>query len=465
MRLIFVSFFFCPLIHLPIVHGHESALFHYLRTIVVTPDDNFQTGSFARINYVPATDHFVVTFGTKSNGESGIGKGGGYAYKEYNLDMEETGNTGLLTWDPDAEEANDSGSEMVENTYYFVHVPTDTAHFYGWRVTKYDAVNFQKQAEIYITLHNPYEPINDPMVAFVNGQIDISSQYDPVGHPPPLDEGAATSHRFFSTNLDSLDSRILADTPHICGSSMVFVDGIYYMVTADAFLGDLIVMKYDEHWNYLGMKKLIPDAHWSQGLIFDGMRFYVSYLSTIQRAGPVSLPVHLNVHLAAFDREWNLLDDIPVTNFTPSDHRQPGRPWVKFHHNWLYVSYDVDAVDPNTGEEQKMWQANVSVYELNPDFNSVESSRNIPGKFHLEQNFPNPFNSSTRIRFSIPKSDFVVLTIYNLLGEEIETLIEEQLQASEHEIEFSAKDLASGIYLYRLESGNFIETRKMILQR
>jgi hypothetical protein len=72
------------------------------------------------------------------------------------------------------------------------------------------------------------------------------------------------------------------------------------------------------------------------------------------------------VRLAAFDRDWNLLDDQAVTSFTPSDHRQPGRPWLMLHGTKLYVSYDVDTVDPVTQEEQLQWQAFVSCYELSP---------------------------------------------------------------------------------------------------
>jgi hypothetical protein len=142
------------------------------------------------------------------------------------------------------------------------------------------------------------------------------------------------------------------------------VDGIYYFVTANGFLGDLVVMKYDEDWQYLGVRTLIPHAHWSTGLVYDGQRFYVAYMDTSQRIRPDSLPVFLNVHLAAFDRDWNLLDDVAVTSFAPSDNRQPGRPWVILLNNRLYVSYDMDTIDPTTQQEQLKWQSYVSTYEL-----------------------------------------------------------------------------------------------------
>lgn len=160
------------------------------------------------------------------------------------------------------------------------------------------------------------------------------------------------------------EKRVLADVPHVCGSSLIQVDGVIYFVTADAFLGDVIVMMYDQDWHYLDMRLLREDAHWSTGLVLDDQVFYLAYMDTSQRARPVSLPVSFNVRLAAFDRDWNLLEDLAVTDFSPSDLRQPGRPWLILHGNLLYLSYDLDTIDPVTHEEQLQWQAFISCYEL-----------------------------------------------------------------------------------------------------
>ena len=85
----------------------QQPLIRFIRTDQVTPDDEFLTGSFARFNYVPATDRFVVTFGTKASTEPNTSLGAGYAYKEYNLEMQETGDSGLLEWYVNASEAGD----------------------------------------------------------------------------------------------------------------------------------------------------------------------------------------------------------------------------------------------------------------------------------------------------------------------------------------------------------------------
>ncbi len=87
-----------------------------------------------------------------------------------------------------------------------------------------------------------------------------------------------------------------------------------------------------------------------------------------------------------------------------------------------------------------------------------------PTGFVLEQNFPNPFNPSTKIRFRIVERGFVNLKVFDLLGNEIASLVNEEKQAGEYEVEFSAGGgLASGIYYYQLKTGNFVETKKLVL--
>ncbi len=86
-----------------------------------------------------------------------------------------------------------------------------------------------------------------------------------------------------------------------------------------------------------------------------------------------------------------------------------------------------------------------------------------PLSFSLSQNFPNPFNPETRIKFSIPKKDFTSLKIYDALGREISTLINSVTEPGEHTVNFNAHELPSGIYFYTLSSGDFIKTNKMVL--
>ncbi len=84
-------------------------------------------------------------------------------------------------------------------------------------------------------------------------------------------------------------------------------------------------------------------------------------------------------------------------------------------------------------------------------------------KYELKQNYPNPFNPSTLIEFSIPESDDVRLTVYNLLGEEVSTLLNKHLSAGNYKINFGASELSSGIYFYELKTSRYNSVKKMIL--
>jgi hypothetical protein len=86
-----------------------------------------------------------------------------------------------------------------------------------------------------------------------------------------------------------------------------------------------------------------------------------------------------------------------------------------------------------------------------------------PLTFYLSQNFPNPFNPSTEINYQLPVSGNVTLKIFNILGSEVITLVNEEKSAGSYVVNFNASNIPSGVYFYRLKSGRFIETKKMIL--
>ena len=90
-------------------------------------------------------------------------------------------------------------------------------------------------------------------------------------------------------------------------------------------------------------------------------------------------------------------------------------------------------------------------------------SNNIPNKYSLKQNYPNPFNPTTKISFDLPKQDFVTLKVYDVLGKEVAKLVNEQRNAGSYIIDFNASHLSSGVYFYRIESGEFMQVKKMLL--
>jgi len=87
----------------------------------------------------------------------------------------------------------------------------------------------------------------------------------------------------------------------------------------------------------------------------------------------------------------------------------------------------------------------------------------IPNDFYISQNYPNPFNSATAIQYSIPQRSNVTLKVYDILGNEVSTLVNEENEQGVYTVNFDANNLASGLYLYRIQAGTFIATKKMIL--
>jgi len=89
----------------------------------------------------------------------------------------------------------------------------------------------------------------------------------------------------------------------------------------------------------------------------------------------------------------------------------------------------------------------------------------IPVQLMLTQNYPNPFNPSTTIEFALPQSGFVMLKVYNVLGEEVATLIAGEHPAGTFKATWDASDMPSGVYFYRLSAGEYVETKKAVLMR
>jgi len=105
---------------------------------------------------------------------------------------------------------------------------------------------------------------------------------------------------------------------------------------------------------------------------------------------------------------------------------------------------------------------NENTVSVDEDINLNES---IPNDYLLYHNYPNPFNNSTVIKYSIPQEGLVTLKVYNLLGEEVAGLVNDTKQTGNYEVSFDATGLPSGVYFYRLQEGNFVETKKMVLMK
>lgn len=121
---------------------------------------------------------------------------------------------------------------------------------------------------------------------------------------------------------------------------------------------------------------------------------------------------------------------------------------------YKFPSGKIIASDMNTG---------LYVVKMGVPFGIQTISNQIPASFSLEQNYPNPFNPITKIRFSITGRQQVELKIFDITGSEVSTLVNQQLNAGVYEYDWNASDLPSGVYLYRLKSGDFTSAKKMVL--
>jgi len=130
--------------------------------------------------------------------------------------------------------------------------------------------------------------------------------------------------------------------------------------------------------------------------------------------------------------------------------------------NWLSSSPFWGVYD---GDNKTLWNAgNLSNLEIALSVSSADNGNlDKPISFELAQNYPNPFNPSTSIKYALNKRQFVTLKIYDIIGNEVATLVNEEKEVGRYQAEFNSANLASGVYVYRIQTAEFIDTKKMIL--
>ena len=133
------------------------------------------------------------------------------------------------------------------------------------------------------------------------------------------------------------------------------------------------------------------------------------------------------------------------------------------------VRFDTKVEGGPLGEGGERYYNFVRLVRNVGNYTSVESSSfessSLPSDYKLEQNYPNPFNPSTTIRFSMPESAKATLKIYNISGQLVQTLVDQQLSEGCHEFQWQAKNMSSGVYFYKLTSGSFSQIKRMILMK
>ena len=106
---------------------------------------------------------------------------------------------------------------------------------------------------------------------------------------------------------------------------------------------------------------------------------------------------------------------------------------------------------------------NIMGENLRKDAGEVAKNLPIPTEYGLDQNYPNPFNPSTRIDYRLPENNYVSLAVYDILGNLVTTLVNQEMEAGYHSVNWNAVGFSSGIYFYRIHSGSYVSTKKLIL--
>jgi hypothetical protein len=136
--------------------------------------------------------------------------------------------------------------------------------------------------------------------------------------------------------------------------------------------------------------------------------------------------------------------------------------------HWRIEGFQVDSLATALTRDPRVVQAWVPrEFPFVTEFivSGVSDEHIQPKQVSLEQNFPNPFNPSTTIKYELPSGSHVTLSVYDMLGREVSVLVNERRDAGVHEVKFDASGLSSGVYFYRLTAGSFVQTRKLLLLR
>jgi endoglucanase len=165
--------------------------------------------------------------------------------------------------------------------------------------------------------------------------------------------------------------------------------------------------------------------------------------------------------LIAFNHEWQHLQ-IPLKNFTEHgswDNNAWNDPRGLF--DWKNIDRFEIVSEQMKLTTNQLWFDEIKI--IDPNAVSVAEIKSLPSAFELEQNYPNPCNPSTLIRYHVPSSGFVTLILYDLLGRQVSVLVDNTIEAGSHEVTFNGSHLPSGVYFYRLTAGSFTSIKKMLL--
>ncbi len=192
-----------------------------------------------------------------------------------------------------------------------------------------------------------------------------------------------------------------------------------------------------------------------------GLQFDVRFIDT--KSGPFDHPWRMRKTItssvAAWDGTWRHVR-IPLSDFT--EHGSWDNAWYnpegKF--DWSAIDRFEFAAEQIALAGKELWLDNIQIVSIDPAF--VNAGSILPTEFKLFQNYPNPFNPSTTFQYQLPRNSYVTLQIYNVLGQVVETLVDERKEAGTYQTQWTV-NISGGVYFYRLQADDFVQTSKLLL--
>ncbi|MFC2103378.1 T9SS type A sorting domain-containing protein [Bacteroidota bacterium] len=242
-----------------------------------------------------------------------------------------------------------------------------------------------------------------------------------------------------------------------------------YLFVTDSGNGNIYRVKISNQ----SSETIVSSIYWPNGILYDEYNNRIIFCA-----------FGSNVPIRAIDIENFSVSTVTTTNFSDLDGLSMDGGGYIYVSSWgsgsVYRYDNAFSSQPELISSGHNGPADIFYNKINnvlvvPNFNdntvdfipvipnSLVENNSPPQKFELSQNFPNPFNPTTKINYYIPEGSFVSLKVYDVLGNEIIVLVNEELQAGHHEIEFNGNGLSNGVYIYQINANDIVETKKMIL--
>ncbi|NOY57385.1 MAG: T9SS type A sorting domain-containing protein [Calditrichaeota bacterium] len=342
-----------------------------------------------------------------------------------------------------------------------------------------------------------YNPANDAWTEFVTGLIPrryCSAEYIPSQNKIYIFNGDTYTGTTYTDTVEIVDVLTAelsysATNPYPVeyGGSAVWNEKIYLFGGSNANGYSNRLYEFDPQTNNWTRLPDMPEAKQTNGEIINGVLYvFGGYSGTVSRqidaysiqnsswASLGEMPVAISAHATAKSGKkvwlvgsYDNLKFLAVYDTETNDFTQISSNIIGRRHsgavvaeNNLYI-FGGNQASSNSSALKSLEYADISDYIVSVDY---QNNREI-NNFILHDNYPNPFNPTTTISYSIPEFTFVSIKIFNALGKEVATLVNANKAIGNHQVIFDATTLASGVYFYRLQVGDFIETKKMVLMR